>query len=292
MSVTYSQLRQLVELTGGEKDGSGIQNLLASGGLVKKIAIGEISQATQGVANPYAASRVKPAYFYPEGYKPNSVEKQVQTLLERLGDLDSRHVAKLAEGWDLARYPQADGLYVEPKPTSCARVLKIEDPYGAGWGTLLEQGPLAALAATRRFRNWREGELTPNRFRILPSAASALLYLEYIQPGDFLVYPSHTGLPFAGFSVLDARWEIRHAEDSEQWPRPAASVGWNLFTNPHRLEKFEHLAIDCPGDEFLAGLGGEFGFCPYFFWGGDELRFSTDWIGLASDSFGSASSFR
>lgn len=283
--VTYPQIEQLMGFLGtGNARHDRFQRLLEQADIVRRLAQGE----TLG-ANPYAKQRAKPAYLYPEGYAPRPIEDRVHTLLERLGDLDARHVPDLARGWDLSRYPKADGLHVEPKVTVLAARLKIERPFAEGWGQLLQAGPLAALATTRNFHNWREGELTPDRFRILPSAASALLYLEYIQPGDFLVYPAHTGLPFAGFSVLDSRWEIKHAEDPEQWPRPAWSVGWDIFTNPHRLTEFAHLAPDCPGDEFRAGFG--FDRCPCFYWPGGRLHFYDSWVGHASGSFGSASAF-
>lgn len=238
--------------------------------------------------NPYADEKVDPRFFYPNGYQPRSVGQQVKTILGHLSGLDVSHVEALAASWD--KYEQADGLYVVPKPSVLARYLSITDHWD-NFGLLTEQGPLAALVKRRKFTNWRANELGPDRYRLADSAKLALKALEAEQPGDVLVFPAQTGKLFAGFSVRNARWVIEHAANPSQWPLPGYVAGWMVFANQRRLTRYEHLVIDCPGDELRFGPVGEFGFALYFNFDNDGLYCFGGWIDRPSGRYGSASGF-
>lgn len=248
------------------------------------------ARGSQTEANPYAGEKVKASLFYPRGWKPASVETQVKLLIERLGTLDEKSINSLLA--KVYNVDKADGLFVVPKPSVLARMLQIEDPFGTGWGELTERGPLVALADQRAFRNWRQGKLTPDRFRLSPSARTALEALEAEQPGDFLVFAAQTGKLWGGYSPRNSRWKIEHASNPAQWPLPAYCLAWILFTNLTRLGKDEHLAIDCPGDEFQAKARDEFVDCPTFYWDGGKLYFRTRWVEYPHGLFGSASASR
>lgn len=251
------------------------QNLIERWGAVQLIGRGEVTQAKLIEAlshietNPYASEKVKASFSYPSGYKPKSVGDQVKVLLARYDWLDVRHIDSIAKSW--GKFAQADGLYVIPKPTSLASRLDIAEHW-ANFGLLTEQGPLEALASQRKFTNLRAGRLGLDRYRLAASAKSALEALEAEQPeGDLLVFPAQTGKLLAGFSPRNSRWDIEHATNPAQWPLPAYVVGWIVYCNPHRLEKYDHLVIDCPGDEYRFGGSAEAGLVLCFDFDGGEL---------------------
>lgn len=230
---------------------------------LEAILAGGVSQVQHIETNPYANEKVKPAYFYPKGYKPNSVKEQVKRLLAVYDWLNASHVDALAKSW--GKYPEADGLYVTPKPTRLAEPehLNIANHWD-NFGLLTEQGPLAALSSQRTFKNYREGQLGPEFYRLADTVREALQKLEAEQPGDLLVFPAQTGKLYAGFSPRNTRWEIERVASPSQWPLPAYCGGWILVANPHRLEKYEHLVIDLPGDEIRLSAGEPFDDCLYF----------------------------
>jgi len=292
---TLAQGHRLTELILREKSPHDfMQSLHENWGAVQKIGRGELTQAMIQASlqhihnqNPYASEEVTPTFFYPEGYKPNSVEKQVEFLSAHLGWLDTSHVDALAKSWK-KKYPKADGLYVVPKPTAVANHLALSDHW-TNFGLLTEQGPLAALATQRKFTNYRAGQLGPDRYHLAATAASALIALEAKQPGDLLVYPAQTGKLYAGNSPRNARLKIEHAQVPSQWPQPSYCVGWMLYANPHRLAKYEHLVIDCSGDEYRLGAAGEFAYVLCFDFGGDGLHCAERWGARPYGACGSAS---
>ncbi|HRN96592.1 MAG TPA: hypothetical protein PLD54_04050, partial [Candidatus Levybacteria bacterium] len=103
--------------------------------------------------------------------------------------------------------------------------------------------------------------------------------------GDFLVIAAQTGKKWGGYSPRNACWEIEHG--GIEFPLEPWTVGHILLTNPKRLEKSEHLIIDCPGVEYVyepaVGSGLYFGFA------GDRLLSRR--IDYAVDSCGSGSGF-
>lgn len=286
---TLRQGNRLFELILRETDPHAfIQALIENWGAIQAIGRGEVDQATIAAhGNPYKNERVTPRFFYPEGYKPGSVEEQVAILLGRLDWLDTSHVANIVAG--LGQYDQADGLYVVPKPTVLARKLGVEDPW-TNFGLLTEQGPLAALASQRTFTNYLAGELGSDRYRLADSAKTALQMLEANQPGDLLVFPAQTGQLYAGFSTRNSVWEIERSVNPKQWPIPAYCVGWMLYANAHRLSANVHLCIDCPGDEYRGASGG-LDYALDFAFDAGGLHCSYGFVDYAHDYFGGASGF-
>ncbi len=292
---TMAQGKQLTELLLQANDPYAFaQNLIERWGAVQLIGRGEVTQAQllealkhiEITTNPYAGEKVAATYSYPKGYKPNSVEDQVKRLLAVYSWLDASNVDAFAKSW--VRVEEADGLYVIPKPTVVGQHLGITEPWD-NFGTLTEQGPLAALASTRKFHNFRSGYLDTAYHRLAESAKSALQKLEADQPGDLLVFPAQTGKLYAGHSPRNARWEAEH---HNQWPLPAYIVGWMIVANPHRLEQYEHLIVDCIGDEYRLDTGDEFDgvlfFCVH---DDDTLCLRNGWFGYGCYDCGGASGF-
>lgn len=268
--------------------------MIENWGAVQKIGRGEVDQATLNrvvshITNPFAGEKAKPSFSYPRGYKPSSVEEQVRILLGHFDWLDTSHVNELSSGW--AEYKQADGLYVVPKPSVLATRLGIPD-YWETFGLLTEAGPLSALSTQRKFTNYLVGQPGSGRYRLSQSARLAIEALEATQSGDLLVFPAQTGKLFAGFSVRNARFEIEHASGPSQWPLPAYFVGWMIFANGHRITKYEHLVVDCPGDEYrFAGSGAGFDRALYFGFDDGGLCCYNRHVAGAGDRYGSASGF-
>jgi hypothetical protein len=110
-------------------------------------------------------------------WRPKSVKEQIEVLRKVYPDLDSLYVFQLA--WEQRNIPQeADGLFVIPKLTSVAKKLGVDDPFVSGYGRLLEMTILSHLADQRPFYNCRAGELTPDRVRVLASAAESIQLIE------------------------------------------------------------------------------------------------------------------
>ena len=295
---TLGQANQVLSLIAKSTNPhSSAQWLVENFGAVQKMVASGFTQAQIEAAlvhfNPYASERVEPKFFYPEGYKPNSIEEQVGRLRLRYDWLDDSHVAEIAASWP--EYERADGLYVIPKPSSLAVHLGVENPWD-NFGLLTEQGPISALAVHwtengRTFRNYLNGQMTPEYYRLAGKAKSELALLEATQSGDLLVFPAQTGRLYAGCSVRNSRNQIQRAENPSQWPLPSYVVAWMLYANEHRLTAYGHLAIDCPGDEYSFDADGRFDDSLYFGFSGGRLNFGSGLIGYADGGFGSASGF-
>ena len=291
---TLSQGNRISSLILMEEDPHSFsQRLIENWGAVQKIGRGEVDQAAftkavSHITNPFAGEKAKSILSYPRGYKPSSVEEQVRVLLGHFDWLDTSHVNELSSSW--AEYKQADGLYVVPKPSMLAAQLGMAD-YWETFGLLTEQGPLSALASQRKFTNYRAGQLEPERYRLSQSAREAIEALEATQSGDLLVFPAQTGKLYAGFSVRNARFEIEHASEPSQWPLPAYFVGWMIFANGHRITKYEHLVIDCSGDEYTFGPEAGFGGARCFGFVAGGLCCSGGRVAVARGGYGSASGF-
>lgn len=292
---TFSQVNQLFQLIARDPDSKiTIQWLNEHWGVIQSLINKGLDQATLlallDKINPYSNEKTEPKFFYPEGYKPKTVEEQVAVLLAYYPWLDVSRVAEYAAGWQMPS--GADGLYVVPKPTALAAHLGIVEDHWDNFGLLIEQGPLAALASSQRqFSNYRLGQMGKEHYRLSEGSKKQLLLLEESQDGDVLVLLAQTGLSYAGFSVRNARSEIEQKANPAEWPLPAYVVGWMMYSNPHRLEKYEHLAIDCPGDEYSFGADGRFDDALGFRFGLDGLRFGGRFVDGVYGYFGSASGF-
>ena len=248
-----------------------------------------MTDGTLTEVNPFVEEKTDLRWFYSDGWKPTSVEEQLAVLQGFYPDLDGSHVAEIAAGITVPE--DADGLFVVPKPSSIAAKLRISDPFGEGYGQMLEASVLAHLASQRKFHNYRAGELTPDRVRVRQSAAYAIRKLEEEQPeGDFLVFPAQTGKKWGGYSPQNAQWNIERKSENE-FPLPAWCVGHIILTNPTRLDRYEILWIACPGDEYRFEDDVEFQYCLYFYFNDGQLGFSLRWLDDAVDFCGSASGF-
>jgi len=146
----------------------------------------------------------------------------------------------------------------------------------------------AKLAESRRFRSWREEEITPNRLRVHAHTALSLDLIAENQPGDILIIGGQLGTRYQGESAKQARETFV----SNEFGLDSLAVGSILLIHPERLVSQKDLNIECPGDEFFPCTGDNgFSDTSYYLYRGGRVEFSTKWRGDPNVKFGSASGF-
>jgi len=238
------------------------------------------------VTNQYANEEVASSYTYPREYKgPKPIEEQIKLVSEIFG-LDMSHALGLvpnlpelpegAEGW--FAIPSVDALAAEffPKVTDpdekqCRAVRLVHEK----------------IAASRRFYNYRDGQITPDRLRVHPHTVGALRQLAKTQKSDILIVAAQFGLRHRGCSVRRAREKFVVNE----FGLDTFTVGVMLLTHPEREVRWEQLHPDCSGSKFVSAADGEFDNAPYFRFGDGGVRFGTFWVSRTGKYDGSASGF-
>ena len=221
----------------------------------------------------YADEEVASEYGYPKGFQIRSVAEQVKTLLKHFPNFDASHVQELASG----NLPEgAEGWAVIPKPD------KVGKNYHEALGILID-----LIAKDRKFKNWRELELTKKHLRLANKTAESHAKLNE-QPGDFWVVPFQFGIWHRGKSVRRARVCFTDNE----FGLGAYEVAVLLLTHPDRIQP-NHLNIDCAGVEYAPSADGDFFACLSFGWGYSFRRLGLDYgrAGYAYSEWGSASAF-
>ena len=227
------------------------------------------------VSNQYADEEVKSNYGYLSGYKPKGITEQINILRQLFPGVGNA-LEKLVEG---QLPPNAEGWFAIPRwekiaPTYYEAVQKVID--------LIKQTRNGA------FYNYRDGQLGPQYLRQSQKASKAFQKLGDEQKDhDILVVPAQFGLRHRGRSVRRAR-EVMNASE---FGLGAFAIGIMILTHPERLQHYDDLWIDCAGDEFSPGAGGQFDGAPVFHFGDGGVRFDADGIVGVSGFFGSASAF-
>ncbi|MFH1162227.1 MAG: hypothetical protein V1696_03060 [Candidatus Jorgensenbacteria bacterium] len=238
--------------------------------------------------NRYADEEVRSNYAYPSEYEgPKPIEKQVDILagifelslggtmefMEKV--LPTLTLPEWAEGW--GAFPSVDAVAARFFP-------EVKDPkerYCRATNLVLEK-----ISDSRKFYNYRKGEILPDRFRQHARAAYALDLIAEKQKGDILIFPFQFGKRHAGRSTRRA-WEA--FEQPIEFGLGAFHTGSQILVHPERLVRYEELDMDCPGDEFSPGADGDFSKAPRFYFSGGGVEFGTYWVGGTSDGYGSVS---
>jgi len=257
--------------TGLDKDG--LQKLIENGDEFQARIVTDIRELS--VSNQFADEETESNYGYLSGYKPKGITEQTNRLRELfpgIGYADE----KLSEQ-DLP--PNAEGWFAIP------RWEKIAPTYGEAVQKVFD---LIKQTRNGAFHNYYEGQLGLQYLRQSQKSAKAWKKLGCQQKDhDILVVSAQFGLCHRGRSVLRAR-EVMNASE---FGLGAYAVGIMILTHPERLQHYDDLWIDCAGDEFAPGAGGDFSESSCFKFGGGEVRFGTSWFDDASDRYGSASGF-
>ncbi len=254
-------------------DKDGLQKLIENGDEFQSRIIAGIRELS--VSNQFADEEVKSIYGYLSGYKPKGITEQTNILrqfLSGIGYADEK----------LAQQPlpaNAEGWFAIPKWQSVAKT------YEEAVEKVLE---LIKKQHEGKFYNYREGQLGAKYLRQHERTAKKLEVLADHQKGyDILVVAAQFGLRHRGRSVRRAR-EVFTANE---FGLGAFEIGCILLTHPERLQHYDDLWIDCAGDEYAPGAGGDFSDAPCFEFDGGEVGFGAYWFDDAGDGYGSASGF-
>ena len=231
------------------------------------------------VTNQFASEEVASNYTYPSGYKVKDLVPQsndLRGLIGGVGFFDQDYITLVQSG-KVALPDGAEGWFAIP------RWQKIAPTYNEA-----VEKVLAMIASKRKFYNWREGQLGPDRLRQHPRTAHALdLIAEQQKGADLLIVPAQFGKRHAGRSVRRAR----EVFTSPEFGLDAFTNAVMLLTHPERLTRYEDLWIDCAGDEYAPDADGGFDNAPVFSFLDGKVRFGTRWVGHARERYGSASGF-
>ena len=225
------------------------------------------------VSDKFKDEEVESSYGYLSGYKPKGITEQtniLRQLFPGVGFADE----KLAERPVPAN---AEGWFAIPKWQTIAPT----------YGEAVEK-VLAKISETRKFKNWREGELGPDRLKQSARAEKMFQTLGDEQKDhDILVVAAQFGLRHRGRSVRRAR-EVMQVNE---YGLGAFAVGIMLLTHPERLMNYDDLYVDCAGDEYAPGADGGFSRAPVFHFHGGKVEFDAGWFDVAYGRCGSSSAF-
>ena len=219
-------------------------------------------------------------YTYPGEYKgPKPILEQVQALKALFPQLDITATLEFVQTVlpTLQLPAGAEGWFAIP------RWQKVADNYGAA----LEQA-LAQLNSKRKFKNYREGELGPDRIRQHPRTVAMLEQIGEQQTGDILIVPAQYGMWHRGRSVRRAR----ECFATHEFGFGAFAGSCMALVHPERYVRSEELDTDLPGDEYdYPDDDGRFSHAPILNFNGGRLRFDAHWYDDVYDFYGSVSGF-
>ena len=226
------------------------------------------------VSDQYADEEVETSYNYPPQYRVKPLAEQIQTLA-KLFSLNGAKALVYAE--HLPELPEgAEGWFAVPR----------FEAVGNTYGDAVEK-VIGLIAKSRKLKNWREGQLHERYLRQSERTQWMMAKLVEGQEGDILVIPAQFGFRHRGKSVRRARETFYDNE----FGLGSFTVGAMLLTHPEREVEWEHLHIDCSGDEYSPGADGRFVYAPIFYWRDSELHFNGYWTIDANERCGSASGF-
>jgi hypothetical protein len=282
------QVRELV-LKKVDPDKDGLQLLLENfdeyAGPITDLAIDRAREMT--TPNQFSDEEAESSYEYPKEYKgARPIKEQVAKLAE-LFSVSSDDALKFAESLPATLPNGAEGWFAILSPAALEKLFPNEqDPaerYCKAVSLTIEK-----LAASRKFYNYRENQITPKRLRQHARTIAALAKIAESQKGDILIIPAQLGLRHRGRSVRRARVCFKTGE----YGLRSLDVGCIALTHPERFVRYEELDTDCAGDDFAPDAGGDFDGAPCFdFFVGVRLEFGARYVDFASARMGSASGF-
>ncbi|MCA9363770.1 hypothetical protein KC727_00940 [Candidatus Kaiserbacteria bacterium] len=219
-------------------------------------------------------------HVYPPEYKPLGIVEQVKVLqkVPAFAELDAAWALNEAPAWyddlDLPDWIENPLVYVWHESLG-------------GYHNALDL-ILKAIAKERKFYNYRDGQLTPERLRQSEATREAELKLKADQPGDFLIVPSQVGDRWGNYPVK----EVRESYDEGEFGHGSVAGGCLILSHPNRIVRFDELDMDFPGDEFDdPDADDPFGRAPDFLFYDGGVKFGARHVGNAHGHFGSVSGF-
>lgn len=240
------------------------------------------------VPQDFSKEEVKAAYGYPNGHIKVAVPQQIAMLIEVFPGLVGTQALELAKRLPKDLPTHSEQWLALPKIEAIGRLFfaEIEDEaerYCAAVNLVLDK-----IAESRAFTNWRSGQITKDRLRQRAKDKEMLAVVEASQPGDIVIIEAQLGKRHGGRSVRRARAVFL----GNEFGLGAFHVGCVVLTHPKRLQKWEELDMDCPGDEFdETDSDDRFDRAPFFHCDGGEVKFDTFVVSGARDGCGSVSGF-
>lgn len=265
----------------------GAQNLIERGGDFQTALVPIICQmAREG--NPYAIEQVRISCSYSEDYIIPSIAEQILYLKTAFSGLNLTGAEAIAK--QIMAPKTSNGSRIIPKLSALGRIFGIVDPYGSGYGQLVQK-VLDAIAQTRKFNNYRKDKLNEENIRLNAEVRIRLEKLEAADQNDFLVLAINFGDWKTGFtySPRNARWQALNV--NRQLPLGSAQIGCLLIADPGRLIACNELSIDCPADEYCWHVPGEWLDCLCFYFDNSSLVLSAGNAGSATICYGSVVAF-
>ena len=275
------QYRRFVEdaaekaLTEAGPDKDGLQMLFSQGGDFQEEIVSLVKKYS--VSQKFVNEEVPSSYGYSSDYRHKELTEQTNLLRQHLpgvGFTDPDLHERIVRG-KVALPEGAEGWYAVP------RWQKLAPTYGEALELILKK-----LGETRKFCNYREGELGPNRLRQSERTAHAMDIIGGDQKGDILIVAGQFGLRHRGRSVRRAREVFKKPNE---FGLDSFTIACMLLTHPERLVQWQQLHVDCAGDEY--NVDGQFPRAPLFGFDRGGVGFGAIWFGSALAICGSASGF-
>lgn len=261
-------------------DQNSAQVILMSGDQIQSSVVDTIIAKFRELTatNQFADEVVESKYIYPSEYSWKPLLEQIETLRKHFPELKVEKTLEFIEKvLPTLELPEgAENWFAIP------RWQKIASTYNAAFERLV-----GIIASTRKFKNWREGQLGPKN---LKQHARTIAYLEKLaqgQEGDILIVPAQFGMKHRGESSRRAREVFQINE----FGLGAFGVGCMLITHPDRAVRWEELDMDCPGDEFSPDAVGRFSGAPVFGFVDGKLGFGACKVDYYYEYYGSVSAF-
>lgn len=265
-------------------DKDGIQRIIEHGdefsSIIRNAATGALKDLS--VSDKSKDEEVKSNYGYLSGYrKPVEVSDQIDILRSHWPTLNPDDAIRyMNEVYSSLQLPN----WIEG-PFALIRPGFFSDDYGEELEEVLK-----ALAKDRKgkFRNYREGQLGSDHLQQNTRTLSMINRIVELQSGsDIIIVPEQFGIRYRGRSVRRVRKVLVASEFGEG----AKNVGTMILTNPIRLQHYDDLWIDCPGDEYAPDADGGFSHAPCFDFLDGWVEFVTVWVGIPDGDYGSVSGF-
>jgi len=236
--------------------------------------------------NQFKGEETSSNYTYPQEYRgPRQIEEQIKVIAEIFG-LDSAQAFEYAK--TLPQLPEgAEGWFAIPSVNALAakHFSEVTDPaekYCRAVQLVIEK-----LAASRKFYNYRDGQIDPQHLRVHSRTAYALDLITQEQKGDILIIAAQLGMRHRGKSIRRAR----EVFVPKEFGLEAIAGGSIALTHPERFVRSEELDMDLSGNEWSWDADGSFGYALSLDFRGGGVGLGASEVGSVARYFGSASGF-
>lgn len=237
----------------------------------------------------YANEETSSSCGYVSGYtKPKDLTIQINYLRELFPNIGyvNQDLLKQIESGVILLPAGAEGWFAIPNLTKNRKI------FGSTYSEAVQK-ILNLLEQTRsgNLYNFCEKQVDERHLRQTLKTKKFFRKLAKEQDNsDILIIAAQFGILHRGRSVRRVRAMSLSGVDN-QVELGTFAIGCMLLTHPERLQQYNDLWIDCPGDEFKLDNENSFSQASSFSFHGGALRFDVGDISKASGLYGSACAF-